>query len=89
MATMFARHTVKDFAAWKKAYNEFDAMRKKMGVTGAGAFQADSNPNDVTVYHEFASMDAAKEFAGSAELKQAMEGAGVVGSPEIWFAEKV
>ena len=65
MATMFVRHSVKAFGTWKTAYDEFDAERKTMGVTGHGVFQAEGNPNDVTVYHEFESMDAAKSFAGT------------------------
>jgi len=88
MATMFVRHTVKDFAEWKKGYDGFDDKRKAMGVTGDGVYQAEGNPNDVTVYHDFASLDAAKAFAGSAELKSVMKEAGVVGAPDIWFTEK-
>ncbi len=33
--------------------------------------------------------DAAKAFAGSARLKEVMEAAGVVGAPDIWFANQV
>lgn len=88
MATMFVRHNVKDFAAWKKTYDEFDATRKGMGVTGHGVYQAEGNPNDVTVYHDFATFDAAKKFATSDELKTTMEKAGVVGAPDIWFTTK-
>jgi hypothetical protein len=89
MATLFVRHDVKDFGAWKVAYDAFDGERKTMGVTGHGVFQAEGNPNDVTVFHKFDNMDAAKQFAGSARLKEVMEGAGVVGSPTIWFTNEV
>jgi quinol monooxygenase YgiN len=89
MATMFARHKVKNFEAWKKVYDEFDTTRRGLGVTGHGVYQAEGNPNDVTVYHEFASVDAAKKFAASTELKSTMEKAGVVGAPDIWFTTKV
>jgi antibiotic biosynthesis monooxygenase (ABM) superfamily enzyme len=88
MATMFVRHKVKDFKAWKKTYDEFDTTRRGLGVTGDGVYQAEGNPNDVTVYHEFATLDAAKAFASSSELKNTMEKAGVVGAPDIWFTKK-
>jgi len=88
MATLFVRHQVKDFAAWKKAYDVFDAERKTMGVTGHGVYQADGNPNDVTLYHHFDSMDAAKAFSDSARLKEVMRSAGVAGTPDIWFTNK-
>jgi hypothetical protein len=88
MATLFVRHKVKEFGAWKAAYDDFDKERKTMGVTGHGVYQADDNPNDVTVYHEFGNMDAAKAFASSARLKEVMTSAGVVGTPDIWFTKK-
>jgi quinol monooxygenase YgiN len=89
LATLFVRHEVKDFGAWKAAYDAFDEERKTMGVTGHGVYQSEGNPNEVTVYHHFESMDAAKAFMGSARLKEIMEGAGVVGTPAVWFTEKV
>ena len=89
MATLFVRHKVKEFDTWKAAYDAFDVERKTMGVTSHGAYQADGNPNDVTVYHHFDSMDAAKAFADSDRLKKVMESAGVVGAPDIWFTEDV
>jgi hypothetical protein len=88
MATLFVRHNVKDFTAWKAAYDAFDGERKTMGVTGHGVYQADGDPNDVTVYHHFDSIDKAKAFAGSARLKEVMKGAGVTGSPDVWFTNR-
>ena len=88
MATLFVRHNVRDYSAWKAAYDAFDAERQKMGVIGHGVFQSDGDPNNVTIYHDFESMDAAKEFAGSTRLKEVMAGAGVIGIADIWFTHK-
>jgi len=88
MATLFVRHTVSDYAAWRKVYDEFDATRKSLGVTSHGIYVADGNPNDVTVYHEFDSMEKAKAFVGSNELQAAMQNAGVVGEPSIWITQR-
>ena len=85
MATLFVRHKVENFGAWKKAYDAFDKERKTMGVTVHGIYQSEDNPNDVTVFHRFDNMDAAKNFAKSDRLKEVMKGAGVVGSPDMWF----
>ncbi len=89
MATLFVRHDVADFDQWKKAYDDFDDERKSMGVTNHGVYQADGNPNDVTVYHHFDSMDAAQTFAGSPRLQEVMKSAGVQGEPNIWFTNRV
>jgi hypothetical protein len=59
------------------------------GRNGPAVYQAADNPNDITVTHEFGSVEAAQAFAESAELKSAMQGAGVVGAPTIWFTNKV
>lgn len=88
MATLFVRHIVADNAAWRKGYDGFAATRRELGVTSDGVYQLDGNPNDLTVYHEFASMEAAKAFAASPELKEAMAQAGVQGHADIWFTNK-
>ena len=88
MATLFVRHKVSEFSAWKAAYDAFDAERKSMGVTGDGVYQTDGDPNDVTVYHHFESMDAAKSFMNSDRLREVMTSAGVQGEPKVWFATK-
>jgi hypothetical protein len=85
---MFIRHNVTDYATWRKTYDAFDATRKKLGVIGQAVYQATDNPNDVTVTHDFKSLEKAKAFADSGELKEAMENAGVQGPPTIWFTTK-
>ena len=89
MITMFAKHEVSDFSAWKRAYDEFAPFRNEMGVTGDSVHRDASDPNVVTVTHAFNSLDAATAFASSDDLKSAMMDAGVVGPPDIWFAEDV
>jgi quinol monooxygenase YgiN len=89
MATMFVRHTISDYKNWRKIYDDFAAVQKEMGVKAHAVYQAADNPNDITVTHEFGSIEAAQAFAKSAKLKSAMQGAGVVGTPTIWFANKV
>jgi len=89
LATLFVRHKVADYTTWRKAYDDFDTERKGMGVTSHGVYQADGDPNDVTAYHEFATMEAAKAFAGSARLREVMHSAGVQGQPDVWFTNRV
>ncbi len=82
---MFVRHEVSDYGTWRKAFNSFAATQKKLGVIHKAVYQSTDNPNDVTVVHDFHSLDIAKAFAASAELKAAMEKAGVKSAPQIWF----
>jgi len=85
---MFVRHEVADYAAWRKSYDAFGSTQKKLGVSAQAVYQSTDNPNDVTATHDFASVEKAKAFAASAELKSAMEGAGVKGAPQIWFTTR-
>jgi hypothetical protein len=85
---MFVRHEVADYSAWRKAYDAFAPTQKKMGVIYKAEYQSTENPNDVTVIHDFHSLEKAKAFAASAELKAKMEKAGVKGTPQIWYTTK-
>ena len=88
MATMFVRHTVSNYQTWRKVYDDHASLQKAKGVTAQAVYQAADNPNDITVTHEFATVEAAQTFAKSDELKKAMQSAGVVGAPTIWFTNK-
>jgi hypothetical protein len=67
---------------------EFDARRKKMGITAQAVYRSVDDPNDVTVTHDFASAEKANAFAASEELKAVMQKTGVKGMPQIWYAKK-
>ena len=88
MATLFVRHNVKDYTAWREAYDAFDGERRAMGVTSYGVYQLDGNPNDVTFYHEFATMDSAAAFAASPRLREVMQAAGADSQPDIWYTNR-
>jgi ABC-type sugar transport system substrate-binding protein len=85
---MFVRHEVADYDAWRKTYNAFAPTQKKLGVIYKAVYQSTDDPNDVTVIHDFHSLEKAKAFAASAELKAAMEKSGVKGAPQIWYTTK-
>ena len=84
---MYVRHEVTDYAAWRKVYDA-DNNRKHNGVTSEAVYQSADNPNDITVTHDFKTVEAAKAFAASPELKATMEKAGVTSAPQIWFANR-
>ena len=89
MIRLFVRHPVADFARWKEGYDAFDADRSGLGVKAHGVYQSVENANDVTIWHDFESMDSAQAFMASPRLKEAMDGAGVAGEPVVWFTRTV
>jgi hypothetical protein len=85
---MFVRHEVADYGTWRKSYDSFSPMQKKLGVTYQAVYQSTEDPNDVTVIHDFHSLEKAKAFVASADLKAAMQKSGVKGAPQIWYTTK-
>ena len=82
---MFIRHEVADYSAWRKTYDAFAGMQRKLGVTRQGVYQSVENPNDVTVTHDFGTKEMAKAFTSAPELKSAMDKGGVKGTPQVWI----
>jgi hypothetical protein len=89
MVTMFIKAKVRDYANWKPGYDEFAQKRKEKGVTAASVHRHVSDPNMVTVTHQFATLTAASAFADWEELRSAMMKGGVEGPPDSWFTEDV
>jgi hypothetical protein len=85
---MFIRHDVADYSVWRKGYDAYAPTQKKMGVIFEAVYQAVENPNDVTVIHDFHSLEKAKAFAASSDLKETMGKLGVKGPPQIWYTSK-
>jgi quinol monooxygenase YgiN len=88
MVRVFIRHNVRDYAAWREAYDGFGETQREHGVRAEAVYRAVDDPNDVTVTHDFDDAAAAKAFLGLADVKDAMSRAGVEGQPEIWLTEE-
>ncbi len=87
MALAIIHHNVRDFAVWKSAFDEHASTQTAAGMTNGRVFQSADDPNAVTILFDVADIARAKEFVGSADLKSAMEGAGVVSAPSFYYLE--
>jgi heme-degrading monooxygenase HmoA len=87
MAHVLAHLKVNDFASWKEEFGHNAEMRSGVGSKGGFVFQSPDDPNEVIVLLEWNDLDGARSFAGSAQLKEAMERAGVVGDAHIHLLE--
>lgn len=85
MVTLLVHHKVQDYAAWRKVFDEHDKTRREFGSTGIQVLKSASDPNDLTVIMDWPSVDAAKAFATSDSLKEAMKNAGVTSQPEVMY----
>jgi len=89
MASMFIKHRVADFDAWKKVFDEHEATRRESTVTGHSVHRDTDDPNVVTLAFRVTDLARAKDFATSDNLREIMQRAGVEGPPDIWYTEDV
>ena len=88
MAYMFVRHTVKDLDAWKSVFDSVDDLRRRNGERSYRILSEGNGSNEIFALFEWDSLDNARKYASSPELRAAMERAGVVGKPDIYFLEE-
>ena len=84
-ATIVVTHKVESYEKWKPVYDGTAAWKSKFGWKQGTVLTADGDRNNVTVIEDFDSIEHAKKFASSPDLKAAMGKAGVMGPPDIRF----
>jgi hypothetical protein len=82
---VLVRHKVSDFSKWKPAYDAHLPARQKAGLKEEHLLRNTDDPNEVVLLFEAKDIQKAKEFASSADLREAMQSAGVVDKPDIYF----
>lgn len=89
MAYLIVKHTVEDYAKWKPVFDLHGSARKAAGSKGAQLFRTDDNPNEVTLLFEWDSIENARRFSESPDIREVMQKAGVVGPPTLSFLNEV
>jgi quinol monooxygenase YgiN len=73
MVHMIIRHKVADYSRWKEAFDAHLNTRKAAGETDYRVLQSVDDPREVTIFLDWDSLERARRFAGSEDLKQAMQ----------------
>ena len=89
MSHFIVRHKVEDYAKWKTVFDEHGATRQAGGGQGGLLFRNADNPNELIVLWDWDSLDNARKFAASPDLRETMQRAGVADHPDIYFLEDV
>ena len=77
-------HTVKDYASWKKVFDEAAGIRKEAGEQSYHVLQDERVPNRVVHFSRWVSIAQAKAFFESARLIEIRRQAGVE-APEFIY----
>ena len=87
MGLMIIRHKVKDFAAWKKAFDGHAGAQKAAGLTNPRVFRSIDDRTETIILFDMQDVAKAKAFRSSADLKSTMQSAGVLDQPTVFFLE--
>jgi hypothetical protein len=79
-------HKVKDYASWRKGYDEHEKSRVSAGVTNGKVFRSAEDPNDILIVLDVADVAKARTWLAAPDLKTAMDKAGVVGAHVVRFS---
>jgi hypothetical protein len=82
-ATLTVRHHVRDYAAWRKVYDEAESLRSQHGCTAQRVMRLPEDGNDLFIIHDFPTAEQAGSFADDPALREAMGRAGVEGAPLV------
>ena len=83
MPYMMGRVTVENYDTFRKTFDGAKEMRKAAGAVGSKVLQSVDDPNEVIIEVEFPTVDAAKAFQASQELRATQQRAGLKGPPRM------
>jgi hypothetical protein len=82
---VMVKHKVKDWSAWKKAFDSHKQIRMDAGLTDRVVGHAVGDDHSVFIVLAVADVAKAKAFMESKNLKDKMDSAGVVGPPTAFY----
>ena len=85
MPMLIIRHTIKDYAMFKKTFDGHKAAQTAAGLSNPRIYRSADNPNETVILFDAQDVAKAKAFGASPDLKSAMTAAGVVDKPDVYF----
>ncbi len=89
MSMVLVRHRVRAYAAWKQGFDGLKGMRRRAGEKSFRIYHIDREDDHLLLLFEWESHDRAQEFFESTELEDALEEAGVMEPPEVYYLDLV
>jgi heme-degrading monooxygenase HmoA len=90
MPYLLVRHKVEDYERWKPVFDhDHGATRARRGSKGGRILRNADDPNELVILLEWDNLENAQRFANADDLKDAMQRAGVVDQPDVYFLEEV
>ena len=88
-STIFLKHKVSDYSAWRLVYDADAPRRLEAGLQEMGVYRDSDNENMVLMVWSAEDGNALKAMLESADLAEKMKEAGVTSVPETWMGESM
>ena len=87
MNYVLIRHKVADFTKWKTIFDAHRGVRQEAGLKERYLLRGVENLNEVVILLEAEDLQKARAFMDSADLREVMKKAGVLGKPDVYFLQ--
>ena len=87
MNYVLIRHKVADFTKWKTIFDAHRGVRQEAGLKEKYLLRDVLDLNGVVILFEATDLQKARSFMDSADLREVMKKAGVLGKPEVSFLQ--
>ena len=89
MISVLVHHEVADYPAWKLVFDAALDWRQKNGEKSCRIFHIAGMVNNLVLLFEWESIESARQFMASDELKTRMAQAGVKSPPKVDFLTEI
>ena len=89
MPYVLIQHNVANFRAFEPVFDDDQTRRKRSGSKGGRLLRNSADPNNLFALFEWDTLENAKRFADSYELREAVEWAGDSGPARALVLEEV
>ena len=80
---LIVTHKVASYKLWKPVHERSATIKRGYGWSKCVVFSIDGDKNHIMVMEQFASLDRARAYAESTDLRDEMAASGVSSNPEI------
>jgi hypothetical protein len=87
LTILVVEHKVRDFGAWKSAFDEHEPLRREHGARRHWLYRTAEDPNEVVVAIQFSPQLQGRAFLEDPSVREAMQRAGVEDEPRVHFGE--
>jgi len=89
MPYVLIQHNVAKYAAFEPVFRDDEERRRRNGSKGGRLFQNIADPNHLFALFEWDTVEDAKKFAESYELREAVEWASDSNPPRVTVVEEI